>query len=241
MNLQLVFQRKEYKREALKKLKGRWSTPVIANLITLLLFYFLSVPVIGSSLGDITGSFSPNSNVIVYSHQQGSNSTSFIISIIEFFITGVLTIASANLYITLDKTQEKLSLSTWFTGFAYWLNGFLGQILISVFVFLWSLLLIFPGIIKALSYSQMFYILAENPDVGVFQALKLSKKMTNGYKGKLFTMYLSFIGWDVLCILTGGILALWIVPYKNMSFTIAYQELKQNALYTGSIRAEELV
>lgn len=122
----------------------------------------------------------------------------------------------------------------------YWRN--VGGILwMQLFTFLWSLLFIIPGIIKALAYFMTPYILADTKEVRPTQALKLSMRMTKGYKGKIFVTYLSFIGWAILTALTFGILAIfWTGPYMETSFAGLYSELKQNALDNGVVTVEEL-
>ncbi|HHY74312.1 MAG TPA: DUF975 family protein [Bacillus bacterium] len=99
------------------------------------------------------------------------------------------------------------------------------SILISIFTSLWSLLLIIPGIIKVLAYSQTFYLMKDNPDYGPLELITESRKRMNGLKWKLFLLYLSFIGWGFLCILTLGIGFLWLVPYITNSRAAFYQEL----------------
>ena len=126
-------------------------------------------------------------------------------------------------------------------GFSnYWRN--VGGILwMQLFTFLWTLLFIVPGLIKALAYFMTPYILADTKEVRPTQALKLSMRMTKGHKGKIFVMCLSFIGWAILTALTFGILAIfWTGPYMETSFAGMYSELKQNALDNGVVTAEEL-
>ncbi len=98
-------------------------------------------------------------------------------------------------------------------------------LLMSLYVFLWTLLLIIPGIIAAYSYRMVFYLLIDDPELGVSEALRKSKEMMYGYKTKLFCLDLSFIGWSMLCILTFGIGLLWLYPYMLTSQTIFYEEL----------------
>jgi len=110
-----------------------------------------------------------------------------------------------------------------------------------LFVWLWSLLLVVPGIIKALAYSMTHFILAEYPNVHARQALKLSMKMTAGHKGKLFVLGLSFIGWMMLSGLTFGILYfVYVGPYMYSTFAGFYTELRDKALADGVIDASEL-
>lgn len=123
-------------------------------------------------------------------------------------------------------------------NFARKLGGMLWMVL---FVYLWSLLLVIPGIVKAYSYMMTPYILAEYPNVNATEALKLSMRMTNGHKGKLFMLDLSFIGWALLSALTAGILGIvYVFPYMETSRAGYYTELRDHALTNGVIRQEEL-
>lgn len=97
-------------------------------------------------------------------------------------------------------------------------------VLTYIYIFLWSLLLIVPGIIKCFSYALTPYILADRPDLKYNGAIELSMRMMQGYKAKLFWLYLSFIGWALLCILTLGIGFLWLIPYINTTLAHFYEE-----------------
>ncbi len=123
---------------------------------------------------------------------------------------------------------------------SFWRN--VGGILwMQLFTVLWTLLFIIPGIVKAIAYSMTPYILADSKNVSPKEALKISMKMTNGYKGDIFVMYLSFIGWGILTSITCGILAIFYTgPYVSTSFAGLYCELKQNALDKGIVTTEEL-
>ena len=126
-------------------------------------------------------------------------------------------------------------------GFSGYWRKVGGVLWMELFIFLWSLLFIIPGIIKALSYSMTPFILAEHKNVPATEALKISMRMTQGYKGEIFVMGLSFIGWLILSALTAGILYIFYVgPYINTSFAGLYDELKKNALENGTITTEEL-
>lgn len=103
----------------------------------------------------------------------------------------------------------------------------LGTILLQfVYIFLWSLLLLIPGLIKMYSYAMTYYILHDNPEIGAEEAICRSMKMMDGHKWRLFCLHLSFIGWWLLCILTLGIGTLWITPYIQNSTAAFYEDLK---------------
>ena len=117
-----------------------------------------------------------------------------------------------------------------FDGFNNFSSAVLAQLLITVFVCLWTLLLIIPGIIASYSYFLVFYILSDNPELSAMDALKESKKMMYGYKWKLFCLQLSFIGWGILSTLTIYIGYLWLSPYMYSSFANFYENLKTKNL-----------
>jgi uncharacterized membrane protein len=116
------------------------------------------------------------------------------------------------------------SVATLFDGFKQFGKTILLFLLITVFTFLWTLLLIVPGIVAHFRYSQAYYILIDNPEISPMEAIRRSKAMMTGYKSKLFTLYLSFIGWYILCLCTAGIGFLWLSPY-HMTAKAAFYEL----------------
>ena len=120
-----------------------------------------------------------------------------------------------------------------------------GSLWAALWVYLWSIVgmftLFIPTIIKALSYSMSPYILANNPNVTATNALTLSKRMTSGHKGKIFVLYLSFIGWQLLNGLTVGILGIFYVnPYMYTTFAGFFVELRNLAVANGTIHTVEL-
>ncbi len=102
---------------------------------------------------------------------------------------------------------------------------FLVMLLMDIFIFLWTLLLIVPGIIKAYSYSMAPYILHDNPEMTASQAIDESMRLMEGNKMNLFMLDLSFIGWWLLVLLTGGLLAFVVAPYHLTARAEFYREL----------------
>lgn len=98
---------------------------------------------------------------------------------------------------------------------------------------LWAILLIVPGIIKGLAYSMYPYVLRDEPDLSVWQTLKKSEAIMKGYKGKLFLLYLSFVGWFILGAFTFGILYIWLTPYV-MTSTVKFYDDVRRAYYNGN-------
>jgi len=102
-----------------------------------------------------------------------------------------------------------------------------------LFTFLWSLLFVIPGIVKAYSYRMVPYIMAENPDMDYRQAMKLSMAMTQGLKGDLFILDLSFLGWYLLGALACGVGVLFVRPYHEATLTEAYIFIRERAISIG--------
>lgn len=100
----------------------------------------------------------------------------------------------------------------------------------SVKLILWTLLLIIPGIIKAFCYAMTPYIMVEHPEYSAQEAIDASCDMMRGHLFDLFWLYLSFIGWAILSVLTCGIGFFWLIPYMATSQAAFYFDLK-----TGNI------
>ncbi|MCD8181300.1 MAG: DUF975 family protein [Firmicutes bacterium] len=109
----------------------------------------------------------------------------------------------------------------------------------NLYTFLWSLLLIVPGIVKSYEYSMINYILAENPSLDRKRAFEISKALTDGNKFKIFLFSLSFIGWILLGCMAFGIGLIFVEPYMQASFIQLYLDLKTRAIENGSVSADE--
>lgn len=115
---------------------------------------------------------------------------------------------------------------TLFEGFSFAGKIILLNVLMGVFVFLWACLFIVPGIIAAYRYRFALYNLCENPELGVMDALNMSKQQTRGYKLDLFVLDVTFLGWSFLCVLTAGILSIWITPYIQQTDLGYFEAIK---------------
>lgn len=99
-------------------------------------------------------------------------------------------------------------------------------LLIQIFVMLWSLLLLIPGIIKSLSYSMAFYVLADNPQMSAMEALNESKEIMKGHKWEFFVLNLSFILWILLGAITFGLAFIYVMPYMRATTANFYNSIK---------------
>ena len=129
------------------------------------------------------------------------------------------------------KREKSAQIEVLFQGFRTFESSLVLYIIRTVFVVLWSLLFIIPGIVAAMRYSMAFYILHDNPEMSGMAALNKSKEIMEGNKGKLFGLYFSFIGWAILCIFTLGIGYLWLIPYIKASEANFYEDLKGGQSY----------
>ncbi|MEI8243143.1 MAG: DUF975 family protein [bacterium] len=148
-----------------------------------------------------------------------------VFSIGSLLISGALALGVAIFWLSLSRTGTG-SMNQAFSGFERFGVAFVTYLLVSIFVLLWLLLLIVPGIIAALRYSQVWFVLADNPQMDALDAINRSKQMMQGNKWKYFCLQWRFFGWGLLCIVTLGIGFLWLCPYIAMSQAKFYDDLK---------------
>lgn len=122
--------------------------------------------------------------------------------------------------------EKEGEFETGFKGFKQFVPSLVATLLISIFFILWSLLLVIPGIIAALSYSMTFFIIADNPGISGLEAIKKSKEMMKGHKAELFFLQLSFFWWGLLCVITLGIAAIYVSPYVHATIANFYEKIK---------------
>ena len=136
--------------------------------------------------------------------------------------------ASAIPSIFLDVIRGiKLDFARLFDGFKDY-GRILGTMLLTtVYTFLWTLLLVIPGIMKSYSYAMTLFILKDYPELQYDAAIEKSMAMMSGRKMKMFLLDLSFIGWAILCCFTLGIGFLFLAPYVEASHAAFYEDLKK--------------
>lgn len=148
--------------------------------------------------------------------------------IIGLLIMGPLTVGlSYALINVVENPNGNDNYELLFEGFKQsFVTSFIAILLTRLFIFLWSLLLFIPGIIKAFSYSMTSYIIAENPTIDPMDAISKSQEMMRGHKFELFMLHLSFIGWYLLGIITFGIALFFVIPYVQTAVANFYVELR---------------
>ena len=207
---------KDYRQAAWGKLSGKWGTLAVMMLIFTL----------------IMGAVDSLSAVEPY--VLGS-----VVSVATLLLLGPFDLSWAHASQNVQQGKN-VEIADLFFGFKNFVQAFVLELVNGILVFLWSLLLIIPGIIKMLAYSMSFFILNENPQISFSDARKQSIEMMDGYKWKLFCLYFSFIGWILLCLLTFGILFLWIGPYMQVAKAEFYANLKaEKGIKDNSSEKEE--
>ena len=148
-----------------------------------------------------------------------------MVGLATLIVTGplVLGLTLFSLSIARDENARFEQLFDGFKNFGLALGAYLLMVL---FIFLWMLLLIIPGIVASIRYAMTFYIIADNPGIGPLDAIDKSKEMMYGYKMKFFLLVLIFIGLSLLCILTLGIGFLWLIPFINVTTAKFYDDIK---------------
>ena len=138
-------------------------------------------------------------------------------------------------YMTNFINSKETSFDMLFSKFKDWKQVIITYLHQFAMVFLFTLLLVIPGIIKGYGYALVSYILADNSDIDSKEALRLSEEMMKGHKWELFVFGLSFIGWHLLAILTLGILEIWIMPYQQTATTKFLLDIKENYKPSASV------
>ncbi|AZV42190.1 DUF975 family protein [Peribacillus asahii] len=208
------------KQQARGALQGNWGLCVLLSFLTFLIFAI--VPNVISLLFGGGWELSEVSEGSAEVAWQGS-----IANIIVSLLLIPLSVAVYWFYLSIARL-EGARLSQVFAIYADWKKSLklIGtSIVVSIFVFLWTLLFIIPGIIKQFSYSQTFFLLKDHPEYSILEAITESKVRMKGYKWKYFLLHLSFIGWGILSVITFGIGFLWLIPYITTSTATFYNEL----------------
>lgn len=147
-----------------------------------------------------------------------------IMGAVYFILGSIIAVGYAKFNLNLVDRVEG-SFENLFAYFSYWKTTAAARFLQSIYVLLWSLLFIIPGIIASYSYAMTEYILADHPELSASEAISRSKQMMDGNKWRLFCLEFSFIGWSILCSFTLGIGNLWLIPYKQAATAVFYREV----------------
>ena len=213
--------RKELKDNAKQSLLGNWGWAIIVFLITAIIFGIFTGA--GHWLDETYINYDGTNIFYQFASPIGS-----ILLWIGSFIG--LSRNIAFLELRDDQKEEK----PYMAAFSVFTENRFGPelinfVLVSIFTFLWTWLLIIPGIIKAYSYSMAPYIVkdmvASDKQVGATDGINASKELMKGHKMNLFIFDLSFLGWNILAAITCGIGYLWVTPYYQTAKANFYRHI----------------
>lgn len=232
MNKYLIsLENREIRAEGRSLLSGNWGSAVVATLVVFLI----------SGIGSwISGSlqnaklFSLLSKMQITEWSQftayyrvpaGTQVLTWVITVsLSIFVLNILNYGYIVSFLGLYK-KGKMNIDDVFSGFRQFNTVLPLTFYKYLFITLWSFLFIIPGIIKQYSYAMTEYIREENPSIEPLDAITKSREMMNGWKGKLFLLDLSLIGWAILSLFTCNIGMLWLSPYSKANRAVFYREL----------------
>ena len=217
----------DYKNAALAALKGKWAPAVLATIVVALLL----VPYYVVYFGFI---FKPMGASADYLSGLPSWFWPAYLGILLYFLLvyyPAACVGYANSFKQLLLVgDDRLTANTFKIGFKRWLRNVWGMFLMYLKITLWTFVFIIPGIIKTFAYALTPFLLVDCPELTPLQCIKLSNRMMKGHKFDLFYLYLSFIGWFLLGLLTLGIGYLWLAPYMQTSVAAFYEDVKAQYL-----------
>lgn len=243
-------------------LAGKWQSAIIATLIyqiCITLPALILDQVFGKTLAELYGnmyydsSYEFGANVIA-GISSSAEKVSTMSGVYVFLVSGAFTFGISLFFLNLFRRRHTEAAQV-FSGFEYFFKTLGLFFVMSVFIFLWGLLFVVPGIIAAIRYSQAFFILADDPGKGIMQCISESKMLMRGNKGKFFCMELSFIGWMLLttfavalvsnlleAMIGAGVVMIVINWILNLAicWVMAYMTATEAAFYeilTGRLRA----
>ena len=151
---------------------------------------------------------------------------------VAIFFLNILIVGMKKMFLRARITR-KADIADMFGMFSSYGSVMKTMFFYDLYIWLWSLLFIIPGIIKTYSYYMVPYILAENPGISTDRAFEISKRTMDGEKGKAFYMHLSFLGWYILGFFACCIGIMFVNPYANATYAEFYAYVKQKSLSTG--------
>jgi len=204
----------ELRAKAMDLLREKYSLPIAYVFITMI-------------VNSVIGSLTPQVDTMdVAAITAGDWSMYVLMSVVAFLVNAGILFGAVHMWrsVALQATPnlETALLSGFKTGYG---RNVLLSLLTNVYVFLWSLLFIIPGIVKSNAFSMAFYFVNREPGLSSAEALRTSEELTRGYKGQLFGLDVSYLGWYFLGLFTFGILWLWIIPRHNTARMILFEEL----------------
>ena len=218
----------DFRRIAREHLAGKWKLAIGAALLAALFGALLVgnqfLPEVEINLNK--QSIRSISDIFEQLSSHGVVSLAGTLNLLQIILGGVIQLGYAK-FLLKQHDGEEHQVKDLFSYFDYFGTGFCQAFLRGLYTVLLALLLIIPGIVANYRYAMTPYILAENPELTASEAIDRSKWMMDGHKWRLFCLDCSFIGWNLLCGLTGNLGFIALNPYTNAARTAFYRDLQR--------------
>ncbi|MEN8254323.1 MAG: DUF975 family protein [Verrucomicrobiota bacterium] len=212
---------KDLMADARVALTGNWGMAVLGYVLyaILILSFYGFIFSAAIFVGVVSGLSGGNA-------EGAGDAMKLIAQIVEIIISGPLTVGFCAFFLVIAQEGET-RLESLFTGFKRFGAAFGAYFFSMLFIFLWSLLFVIPGIIAIFRYAMAFFIIADDEDCGPLEAISRSKEMMKGNKWRFFCLHWRFFWWWILAtFFTFGIGYLWLIPYMQTSFAKFYEDVK---------------
>ena len=211
---------KELMADARTALSGNWGMGILGYVLYMALMMSFSLFVFTSVLFVSIVSQFGGANTLA-----AMDAMNMFSSLIQLLVGGAFMVGFCGFFLGIAQ-DGTARLELLFVGFQRFWKSFGTYFFYSLFIFLWALLFIIPGIIATFRYAMAFFIIADDEDSGALEAISRSKEMMKGNKWKLFCLCWRFFGWWLLAtFFTFGIGFLWLIPYMQTSFAKFYEDV----------------
>ena len=211
----------DYRRIARENLAGNWGISILVSFVAALF---------GALMTGVSFNISIDADILsklplfIQRYLALTAKIASVLSLVQFVAGGTVQLGYAQ-YLLKQYNRAAFDIKDLFSQFHRFAQGFLQSFLRGLYVLLWSLLFIIPGLIKHYAYAMTPFIMAENPDMTAKEAITASRELMDGHKGELFTLELTFFGWMLLNTLTLGLGSLALNPYMNAARAAFYKDL----------------
>jgi uncharacterized membrane protein len=239
-------ERAELKRMARESMRGKKPPVLLVGAVYLIIIYVISFIVLKlmgvDNLTQAMNQLMLDRDFAAYSGALAAaqpTAVPTLLTLVLSLFSAIISVGFMSYCLKLSRGQET-SVRDLGDGFAFFFKFIWLSIVMSFFIFLWSLLFIIPGVIAAFRYSQAVFIMLDNPELSALECIRASKVMMRGRKFEYFVLELSFLGWalvggvitGVVVILTGisvAWLGVWLYPYMYITFAFYYRRLSGDA------------
>ena len=212
---------KDLMADARMSLSGNWGMAILGYMLYTVLLMSFSMFVFSSVLF-----VSMISQLGGADAMAATGAMNLFANLVEMLVSGAFMVGFAGFFLGIAQ-EGAAQLELLFVGFQRFWKSFGTYFFYTLFIILWTLLFIIPGIIATFRYAMAFFIIADDEDCGALEAIRRSKEMMKGNKWKFFCLHWRFFGWALLASLfTLGIGWLWLVPYMQTSFAKFYEDVK---------------